>query len=133
MKLVLAAADAAKAVVTSLAAAPPVLFAAPNVAGIAALAMVSATSALNIAKISKSTYKGSPAPVATPPTLNISASQPGLTTDTLSSSSNNEGIGSESVGDGAGQNQIIKAIVVESDITEAQNNVAGFEEASEIG
>ena len=61
-----------------------------------------------------------------------SASAPSLSENTLTASSDVEGQETESIGQGAGINQI-KAIVVESDITEAQANVSGFQEASEIG
>jgi len=61
-----------------------------------------------------------------------SASAPALSSDTLFASSDVEGQETEEIGTGAGINQV-KAIVVESDITKAQNNVSGFREASEIG
>ena len=137
MQLALAAADAAKAVVTSLAYAPVAIGPLPNPAGIASLALVAASSALNIGKIAASSYEGGAAPVASAPVLTIPAStpasQPGLNTDTIGSSQSTEGVGTELVGSGAGINQIVRAVVVESDITTTQNNILGYEEASEIG
>ncbi len=61
-----------------------------------------------------------------------SASAPELNEQTLFSTQSLEGAESELVGDGAGINQV-KAIVVESDITTAQNTISGYESASELG
>lgn len=61
-----------------------------------------------------------------------SASAPELNEETLFSTQSLDGADSESVGQGAGINQI-KAVVVESDITNAQNTISNYETASEIG
>ena len=61
-----------------------------------------------------------------------SASAPELNKETLFSSQNLQGAETEKVGESAGINQI-KAIVVESDITNIQNKISDLESASEIG
>jgi len=61
-----------------------------------------------------------------------SASAPALNEQTLFSTQKLDGAESEKVGAGAGINQI-KAVVVESDITNAQNTISGYENASELG
>ena len=62
-----------------------------------------------------------------------SASAPALNEQTLFSTQKLDGAESEKIGSGgAGINQI-KAVVVESDITNAQNTISGYENASELG
>ena len=60
------------------------------------------------------------------------ASAPSLNTETLFSTQNLEGADTEEIGGQQGINQV-KAIVVESDITNAQNTINNIEEKSEIG
>ena len=61
-----------------------------------------------------------------------SASAPSINEETLFSTQNLQGQETENVGEGAGINQI-KAIVVESDITNAQNKINDIETSAEIG
>lgn len=137
MKLGLAFVDAAKAIITSLSMAPVAIGPIPNPAGIASLAFVAASSALNIAKISSTKYKGATPPVAPAPSVNIPSAPsvdeaPDLSSDAITGPK----IDSESeiTGSGAGINQQpIRAIVLESDITDTQNTLQNFQEQSEIG
>ena len=61
-----------------------------------------------------------------------SASAPSINEETLFSTQNLQGQETENIGENAGINQI-KAIVVESDITNAQNKINDIETSSEIG
>jgi len=62
------------------------------------------------------------------------ASAAALNNDTLFSTQNLEGANPDEVGSGAGINQQpIKAIVVESDITNSQNKIKNIEQGAEIG
>jgi len=64
--------------------------------------------------------------------MSQSAAAPTLSPDTLFSTATPDGIPeTEEIGQGVGQNQ--RAYVVESDITNAQNNIESYQSSSEIG
>ena len=88
----------------------------------------------NISKIAnqKTGAKGGGGASVGSSSLNTPASAPSLNEETLFSSQNLQGAGSENIGEGAGVNQI-KAVVVESDITDAQSRINNIERSSEIG
>ena len=134
LKLGMAVVDAAKAVITSLAAAPPVLVTVPNVAGIAALAMIAATSAATISKIKSSKYKGGASPTPAP-VMNIPTSSPEEPTSIDTPVGNLE-TDDETIGGELGinqQNPIMRSVVLESDITDTQNRLLNYQEQSELG
>jgi hypothetical protein len=134
IQLALAGVDASKAITASLAQSPIAIGPVPNPAGIASLAFAATNSALSIATIAASQYKGgAKTPTApTTPSGGGAASAPAISEDTLFTSQNLDGAESESVDSNRGLNQL-KAIVVESDITRVQNNINDIETRSEIG
>ena len=93
--------------------------------------------AKNISKISSSktggksgSSGGGSVPSFTPPSAPASVGS--LTNETLFSTQNLDGANPDEVGDGINQ-QPIKAIVVESDITNSQNKIKDIEQGAEIG
>ena len=105
------------------------------------VAINTASAALGIASSIKATADGLKAlgkggSAGSPPSLPSggggSASAPSINEDTLFSTQNLQGQESENVGEGAGINQI-KAVVVESDITNVQKKINDIETTSEIG
>jgi hypothetical protein len=130
--------DTAKAVSTSLASAPLAIGPIPNPAGIASLAITAVSGAVSIAKIASTKYKststggGGSSPVSIPSagSSNINTSGP---TSTFVGTGGNTGGGDNNQ---AGSNQqpiIIQNNILESDITNAQTNVASIEEFATFG
>jgi hypothetical protein len=103
----------------------------PLAAGLAVAAGV-----LNVKKIlsTKTPGKsagGSAPSISAPSGGTASASVPGISDSTLFA---NSGAETEELGEGAGvRQQTVKAVVVERDITDAQNNISNIEQRSEIG
>ena len=124
-----------QAAYTSASAVPIVGFALGPIAAIAA----GVVAAKNISKISSSktggksgSSGGGATPSFAPPSAPASVGS--LTNETLFSTQDLEGANPDEVGSGAGINQQpIKAIVVESDITNSQNKIKDIEQGAEIG
>ena len=130
LQLSLAVIDGFKAITTSLSQSPIAIGPIPNPAGIASLAFAGITSAVNIAKIASSKYEGggggggaSARPSV--PSVGASASSFAISDDTSSAQTELNADGT--VATGSGQN---KVVVVETDITNAVNNVAQIDELS---
>jgi len=115
-------------------AAAASLVAANNVsAGISVAGSVAAT-AKGLAELGEGGGGGGGGITAPAGGGNASASANPISQESLFSTQNLEGAESEVVGGEAGINQQpIKAVVVESDITEAQNNLSNLKQRSEIG
>ncbi len=113
----------------------------PVSAGQPFVAINTASAALGIAASIKATQKGLAATkkggsAGSAPSIptggNAPASAPSLNSETLFSSQNLQGSETEQIENNAGQNQI-KAYVVESEITDTQNDILDFKTAAEIG
>lgn len=136
LNLSLAGIDAFKAITSSLAQAPIAIGPIPNPAGIASLVFAGVTSVANIAKIAAAKYKGGASGGGSAPasasagSANIPAAA-SLNNSTLFSTGGNpdELIKSKTA---KAETPVIKAIVVESDITNAQSNVKSVKETASI-
>jgi len=113
----------------------------PVTAGQPFVAINTASAALGIAASIKATQKGLAATkkggsAGSAPNIptggNAPASAPSLNSETLFSSQNLQGNETEQIENNTGQNQI-KAYVVESEITDTQNDILDFKTAAEIG
>jgi hypothetical protein len=140
LNLSMAIIDGFKAITTSLAQSPIAIGPVPNPAGIASLAFAAVTSAVNIAKIASSQYKpsgggggGSSAPTPpsggggggeapTPPAINL-----------FGSAMNQGAQGQQEAGQRQRSEPVVRAVVVESDITNTQKRMATYQQRSEIG
>lgn len=137
-QLVLAGIDAAKAVITALSAAPPVIGVIPNPMSAVAQAIVAATSLANLAIITSSKYKGGrpPTPKIAPPAISVGPSSlddGGSGDDDLSAADGNSGTQDEFIGSGPGFNQQpIYAYVVESEITANQSTIDQYEQRATL-
>jgi hypothetical protein len=118
-----------QAIATSGAAAVPVITANNVTTGLSIAASIKAT-ADGLSKLKAGGSAGSKPSL--PSGGGGSASAPSINEDTLFSTQNLQGQESENIGEGAGINQI-KAVVVESDITNVQKKINDIETASEIG
>lgn len=129
--------DTTKAITTQLAAAPVVIGVAPNPAAIAALVATAASGAASIAKIASTRYKSASVAAVAPPSIGGGGNLGNI--DTSGPTSTFVGTGGEtggSVNNTAGSNQapiIIQNNIVESDITDAQSNVANIVEYAGFG
>jgi hypothetical protein len=142
MNLGMAVIDGFKAITSSLAQAPIAIGPIPNPAGIASLAFAAVTSAVNIAKIASSKYKpsggGGGGGGASAPSVGgggggaSSAPTPPSITK-LFGQANEGSEGGTEQGLGSRQMPTIKAVVVESDITNTQNRLNTYQQRSEIG
>ena len=117
-----------QAIATSGASAIPVITANNITTGLSIASAIKAT-ADGLSKLKKG---GSAGTKPSLPSGGGSASAPSINEDTLFSTQNLQGQESENVGEGAGINQI-KAVVVESDITNVQKKINDIETTSEIG
>jgi hypothetical protein len=142
LNLGMAVIDGFKAITTSLAQSPIAFGPIPNPAGIASLAFAAVTTAANIAKIASSKYQssggggggGGGAAPSPPSVSNPTTSAP--TPPSITNLFDSEGGGAGGAGEqalGVRQTPVIKAVVVESDITNTQNRLNTYQQRSEIG
>jgi len=129
--------DTAKGVTTSLAAAPLAIGPIPNPAGIASLAAVSLNGAATIAKIAATQYKskssGSTSPPSIPSGVTSSIDTSGPTTSFVGTGGETGGSANNEAGSNQSQNITVTALVVETDITSAQENINSIENFAAFG
>ena len=129
--------DTAKGVTTSLAAAPLAIGPIPNPAGIASLAAVSLNGAATIAKIAATQYKskssGSTSPPSIPSGVTSSIDTSGPTTSFVGTGGETGGGANNEAGSNQSQNITVTALVVETDITSAQENINSIENFAAFG
>lgn len=129
--------DAAKAVLTSLAAAPVAIGPIPNPAGIASLVAVGLASVANIAKIASTKFQesgGAGGGGATIPNISASAPSTGTTPTLNAPSDSSTQLNPDGTVKSTTKTQpVIKAYVVETDITTSQNQITSLEQSSKFG
>jgi hypothetical protein len=135
MNLGMATIDGFKAITASLAQSPIAIGPIPNPAGIASLAFASATSAANILKIASAKYGGKGTPTTTAPSVGGGG---GGDTSTQAATPNVNLFGANNNGNTFGANgqqqqggqMVVKAIVVESDVTSVQNKMSKIQQSA---
>lgn len=132
--------DGFKAANASLAQSPIAIGPIPNPVGIASLAFAIATSAANVAKIASQKYKSSGsasggAPAGAGGAGSIAGAGSVIPSTNLFGQGNTGNVTQATAGLATGQSpqQItVKAVVVESDVTQTQKNVSKIQSASEL-
>ena len=137
MNLGMATIDGFKAITASLAQAPIAMGPAPNPAGIASLAFAGATSVANIMKIASAKYGGKGTPTATAPSAGGGSGADSTSTQAASPNVNLFGANNNANTFGAnGQQQggqmVVKAVVVESDVTSVQNKMSKIQQSATL-
>lgn len=136
MNLGMATIDGFKAITTSLAQSPIAIGPIPNPAGIASLAFAGATSVANILKIASAKYGGKGTPTTTTPSVGGGGGGGGTSTQAATPNVNLFGANNNANTFGAnGQQQqggqmVVKAIVVESDVTSVQNKMSKIQQSA---
>lgn len=136
MNLGMATIDGFKAITTSLAQSPIAIGPIPNPAGIASLAFAGATSVANILKIASAKYGGKGTPTTTAPSVGGGGGGGGTSTQAATPNVNLFGANNNANTFGAnGQQQqggqmVVKAIVVESDVTSVQNKMSKIQQSA---
>lgn len=135
MNLGMATIDGFKAITTSLAQSPIAIGPIPNPAGIASLAFAGATSVANILKIASAKYGGKGTPTTTAPSVGGGGGGGDTSTQAATPNVNLFGANNNANTFGAnGQQQggqmVVKAIVVESDVTSVQNKMSKIQQSA---
>ena len=134
MNLGMATIDGFKAITASLAQSPIAIGPVPSPAGIASLAFAGATSVANIMKIASAKYGGKGTPTATAPSVggggggdtSTTAATPNVNLFGANNNANTFGANGQQQG---GQ-MVVKAIVVESDVTSVQNKMSKIQQSA---
>jgi hypothetical protein len=126
MQLSLATIDGFKAITASLASAPLAIGVLPNPVGIANLVLTAATTAANIAKIASSQFGGGGGGGGSTPSAPTATSAPIVNAPTQSTTQLTDT--GQVIPPTQQEQQTVRAVVVETDITRTQNNVRGIEE-----
>jgi hypothetical protein len=138
MNLGMATIDGFKAITTSLAQSPIAIGPIPNPAGIASLAFAGATSVANILKIASAKYGGKGTPTTTTPSVGGGGGGGGTSTQAATPNVNLFGANNNANTFGAnGQQQqggqmVVKAVVVESDVTSVQNKMSKIQQSATL-
>jgi hypothetical protein len=135
MNLGMATIDGFKAITTSLAQSPIAIGPIPNPAGIASLAFAGATSAANILKIASAKYGGKGTPTTTTPSVggggggdtSTQAATPNVNLFGANNNANTFGANGQQQ---QGGQMVVKAIVVESDVTSVQNKMSKIQQSA---
>ena len=137
MNLGMATIDGFKAITTSLAQSPIAIGPIPNPAGIASLAFAGATSVANILKIASAKYGGKGTPTTTTPSVGGGGGGGGGGTSTQAATPNVNLFGANNNANTFGANgqqqggqMVVKAIVVESDVTSVQNKMSKIQQSA---
>ena len=137
MNLGMATIDGFKAITTSLAQSPIAIGPIPNPAGIASLAFAGATSVANILKIASAKYGGKGTPTTTAPSVGGGGGGGGGGTSTQAATPNVNLFGANNNANTFGANgqqqggqMVVKAIVVESDVTSVQNKMSKIQQSA---
>jgi hypothetical protein len=134
MNLGMATIDGYKAITASLAQSPIAIGPVPSPAGIASLAFAGATSVANILKIASAKYGGKGTPTATAPSAggggggdtSTQAATPNVNLFGANNNANTFGANGQQQG---GQ-MVVKAVVVESDVTSVQNKMSKIQQSA---
>ena len=132
LNLSLAVIDGVKAVQASLAQSPIAIGPIPNPAGIASLAFAAITSAVNIAKIASSQYKGGSSGGGGGGAAGGGGGAPNIPTPPPFEPSQFFGLGEGKDNGKPKTNAPVKVYVTETDITKTQNKVAVIESRAKI-
>lgn len=137
MNLGMATIDGFKAITASLAQSPIAIGPVPSPAGIASLAFAGATSVANIMKIASAKYGGKGTPTATAPSAGGGSGADSTSTQAASPTVNLSGANNNANTFGAnGQQQggqmVVKAVVVESDVTSVQNKMSKIQQSATL-
>jgi hypothetical protein len=137
MNLGMATIDGYKAITSSLAQSPIAIGPIPNPAGIASLAFAGATSAANILKIASAKYGGKGTPTTTTPSVggggggggdtSTQAATPNVNLFGANNNANTFGANGQQQ---QGGQMVVKAIVVESDVTSVQNKMSKIQQSA---
>jgi len=134
MNLGMATIDGFKAITSSLAQSPIAIGPVPSPVGIASLAFAGATSVANIMKIASARYGGKGTPTTTaPPTVGGGGGDTSTQAATPSVNlfgANNNGNTFGANGQQQGGQMVVKAVVVESDITSVQNKMNKIQQSA---
>jgi hypothetical protein len=136
MNLGMATIDGFKAITSSLAQSPIAIGPVPSPVGIASLAFAGATSVANIMKIASAKYGGKGTPTTTAPPATVGGGGGDTSTQAATPNVNLFGANNNANTFGANgqQNQggqmIVKAVVVESDITSVQNKMNKIQQSA---
>jgi hypothetical protein len=138
MNLGMATIDGFKAITASLAQSPIAIGPVPSPAGIASLAFAGATSVANIMKIASAKYGGKGTPTTTaPPTAggggggdtSTQAATPNVNLFGANNNANTFGANGQQQ---QGGQMVIKAVVVESDVTSVQNKMSKIQQSATL-
>ena len=140
MNLGMATIDGFKAITSSLAQSPIAIGPIPSPAGIASLAFAGATSVANIMKIASAKYGGKGTPTATAPSVGGGgAGSGGGATSTQAATpsvslfgANNNANTFGANGQQQGGQMVVKAVVVESDVTSVQNKMSKIQQSATL-
>lgn len=137
MNLGMATIDGFKAITASLAQSPIAIGPVPNPAGIASLAFAGATSVANILKIASARYGGKGTPTTTTPSVggggggggdtSTQAATPNVNLFGANNNANTFGANGQQQ---QGGQMVVKAIVVESDVTSVQNKMSKIQQSA---
>lgn len=134
MNLGMATIDGFKAITSSLAQSPIAIGPVPSPVGIASLAFAGATSVANIMKIASARYGGKGTPTTTaPPAVGGGGGDTSTQAATPSVNlfgANNNGNTFGANGQQQGGQMVVKAVVVESDITSVQNKMNKIQQSA---
>ena len=134
MNLGMATIDGFKAITSSLAQSPIAIGPVPSPVGIASLAFAGATSVANIMKIASARYGGKGTPTTTaPPAVGGGGGDTSTQAATPSVNlfgANNNGNTFGANGQQQGGQMVVKAVVVESDITSMQNKMNKIQQSA---
>lgn len=134
MQLGMAVIDGFKSITSSLAQSPIAIGPIPNPAGIASLAFAAVTAAANIAKIAASKFEGGGTPTApNPPMVGGGGGEGGGTAPTSFQPSTFFGLGQTEANTGGNEMKPQRVYVVESDITDSQDNMRAIKARAVIG
>lgn len=135
LQLGLAVIDGFKAVTSSLSQSPIAIGPVPNPAGIASLAFAVATSAANIVKIAASKFEGGGATTPSAPSPSMGGGAGGVEggAPTTFTPSTFFGLGQTTGGGGNAEMKPQRVYVVESDITDSQDNIRAIKARAVIG
>jgi hypothetical protein len=141
LNLSMAAIDGARAITTSLAAAPVAIAAAPNPVGIASLAFAISSTAATMAKIASARYGGggggslsptAPSGIGAGGSTSTGQQVPnGPTGPNINFNNNGDGSGNN-VGAGGGTTIRTEVVISETAITDVQRRVANYTESAQL-